>query len=114
MLNVLCAQSCGTLCDRLDCGPPAPLSMVSLQARMLSGLPFPPPGDLPNPGIKPVSPAFQMDSLPLSHWGSQCFFLTVSGDSLRKRPVLSLSILQMDKCHAALPMGFFFFFKQLY
>ena len=30
-----CAQSCGTLCDPLDCGPLAPLSMVSLQARML-------------------------------------------------------------------------------
>ena len=28
-----------------------------------SGLPFPSPGDLPNPGIKPMSPAFQADSL---------------------------------------------------
>ena len=27
------------------------------------------PGDLPNPGIKPVSPAWQADSLPLSHLG---------------------------------------------
>ena len=26
-----------------------------------SGLPFPPPGDLPNPGIKPVFPALQVD-----------------------------------------------------
>ena len=32
-----------------------------------SGLPFPFPGDLPDPGIKPMSPA---DSLPLSHQGS--------------------------------------------
>ena len=29
-----------------------------------SGLPCPPPGDLPDPGIKPGSPAFQADSLP--------------------------------------------------
>ena len=29
-----------------------------------SGLPCPPPGDLPNPGIKPRSPALQVDSLP--------------------------------------------------
>ena len=29
-----------------------------------SGLPFPSPGDLPNPGIKPGSPALQADSLP--------------------------------------------------
>ena len=30
-------------------------------------LPCPPPRDLPNPGIEPVSPALQADSLPLSH-----------------------------------------------
>ena len=35
-----------------------------------SGLPFASPGDLPNPEIKPVSPALQADSLPLSHLGS--------------------------------------------
>ena len=29
-----------------------------------SGQPFPSPGDLPNPGIKPRSPALQLDSLP--------------------------------------------------
>ena len=32
------------------------------------GLPFPSPGDLPDPAIEPVSPALQMDSLPLSYW----------------------------------------------
>ena len=35
-----------------------------------SGLPFPSPGDLPDPGIKLTSPALQGDSLPLSHLGS--------------------------------------------
>ena len=38
-----------------------------------SGLPFPPPGDLPSPGIvpaSPVPPVLQVDSLPLSHLGS--------------------------------------------
>ena len=29
-----------------------------------SGQPFPPPGDLPNPGMEPRSPALQADSLP--------------------------------------------------
>ena len=29
-----------------------------------SGLPFPSPGDLPDPGIEPASPALQADSLP--------------------------------------------------
>ena len=35
-----------------------------------SGLPFPSPGDLPEPGIDPSSPALQADSLPLSLLGS--------------------------------------------
>ena len=38
-----------------------------------SGWPCSPPGDLPDPGIEPLSPmtpALQVDSLPLSHWGS--------------------------------------------
>ena len=38
-----------------------------------SGLPFAPPGDLPDPGIKPLSLAllhWQVDSLPRSHLGS--------------------------------------------
>ena len=35
-----------------------------------SGLPFPFPGDLPDPGIKPSSLALQVGSLPLSHQGS--------------------------------------------
>ena len=32
-----------------------------------SELPLPSPGDLPNPGIEPASPASQVESLPLSH-----------------------------------------------
>ena len=37
-----------------------------------SELPSPPPGDLPNLGIEPQSPALQVESLPLRHWGSPC------------------------------------------
>ena len=43
------------------------------QARIWNELPFPSPGDLPDPGIKPASlasPALQADSLPLSHLGT--------------------------------------------
>ena len=36
-----------------------------------SGLPFPSPGNLPDPRIEPVSPALQADSLPLSYQGFQ-------------------------------------------
>ena len=33
-----------------------------------SGLPFPSPGDLPDPGIEPGSPALQADGLPSEHF----------------------------------------------
>ena len=42
----------------------APLSIGFSRQEYWSGLPCPPPGDLPNSGIKPRSPAFQADSLP--------------------------------------------------
>ena len=51
----------------------APLFMGFSRQKYWSGLPCPPPGDLPNLGIKPVPPAaatLQADSLPLNHWGS--------------------------------------------
>ena len=41
----------------------APLSMGFSRQEYWSGLPFPSPGDLPNPGIKPGSPALQADAL---------------------------------------------------
>ena len=41
-----------------------PLSMGFSRQEYWSGLPFPSPGDLPNPGIKPRFPALQADSLP--------------------------------------------------
>ena len=41
----------------------APLSMGFSRQGYRSGLPFPSPGDLPNPGIQPGSPALQADSL---------------------------------------------------
>ena len=42
----------------------APLSMGFSRQEYWSGWPFPSPGELPNPGIEPRSPALQMDSLP--------------------------------------------------
>ena len=47
----------------------APLSMGSSRPEYWSGLPFPPPGVLPDPGIEPRSPALQADSFPLHHLG---------------------------------------------
>ena len=44
--------------------PQAPVSMRFYRQEYWSGLPYPPPGDLLDPGIKPGSPALQADSLP--------------------------------------------------
>ena len=48
----------------------APLSLGFPRQEYWSGLPFLSPGDLPNPGIEPVSPALAGGSLPLSFLGS--------------------------------------------
>ena len=60
-------QSCLTLCDPMDCRSPG--SGFSGQEHW-SGLPCPPPGDLPDPGIESGSSALQTDSLLMSPWGS--------------------------------------------
>ena len=51
----------------------APLSMEFSRQEYWSGLPFPPPEDLPDAGIEPessVAPALQIDFLPAEPWGS--------------------------------------------
>ena len=48
----------------MDCSPPSSSVHGIPQARILSELPFPSPGDFPNPGIKPGSPALQADFVP--------------------------------------------------
>ena len=54
---------CPTLCDPRDGSPPGSPVPEILQARILEWAAFPSPWDLPNPGIKPGSPALQADSL---------------------------------------------------
>ena len=46
----------------------APQSMEFSRQEYWSGLLFPSPGDLPNPGIEPGSPALQTDALPVRAW----------------------------------------------
>ena len=50
-------QVCLTLCNTMDCNPQAPLSMGFPRLEYRSGLPFPSPGNLPDLGIKPLSPS---------------------------------------------------------
>ena len=51
------AQSRLTLYHPMNCSLPGSSVHGILQTRILEWLPFPPPGDLPDPGIEPASPA---------------------------------------------------------
>ena len=60
----LVAKSCLTLVTPWTMALQVPLSMGFSRQEYWSGLPFPSPGELPNPGIEPRSPALQEGSLP--------------------------------------------------
>ena len=62
-MKVLIAQSCPSLCDPMDCSPSGSSVRGILQTRILEWVAIPPPGSLPDPAIKPKSPALQADSL---------------------------------------------------
>ena len=68
-----CVQICATLCTVAH---QAVLSMGFSRKECWSGLPCLPPGDLPNPGIKPMSPALKADSLPLEPPGKPYLLYT--------------------------------------
>ena len=83
----------------MDCSPQPPLSMEFSRQEYWSRLPFSSPGDLPDPGIEPVSPAWQMDPFLLSHQGS-----------LDTPPRLPLSGLSLCRT----PSSLFFLFSHPY
>ena len=64
------AQSCETLCDPTDCSPPGSSVHAIFRQEYWSGLPFPPPGDLPDPRDR------TRDSC-ISWIGRQVSFITV-------------------------------------
>ena len=79
-VKVLVIQPCLTLCDPVDGSPPSsPGSSIHgnfPRQEYWSGLPFPSPGDFPDPGIEPRSSALQ--AVHLSHQsgvGGFLFFL---------------------------------------
>ena len=71
----------------------APPSMGFSRQECWSGLPFPSPGDLPNPGIKPGSPALKADSLPAELPGKpimKCY------SAIKKNEILPFATVWMD------------------
>ena len=73
----LVTKSCLTLATPQTVVWQAPLSMGFSRQEYWSGLPFPSPGDLPHPGIKPRSPALWTDSLPTELQGLEIILKTV-------------------------------------
>ena len=65
MVVVVClvAKLCLTLCNPVDCSPQAPLSMGFCRQEYWTGLPFPSPGHLRDPGFKPGPAALQVDAV---------------------------------------------------
>ena len=83
-LLCLVAQSCPTLWDPMDCKPSRLLCPWGFSSQEYwSGLPCPPPGDLPNPGIEPKPCAQQVDSL-------LC--------ELHRKPIQTLNVIQISTC----------------
>ena len=81
-------HSCPTLVTPWTADLQAPLFMGFFRQGYWSGLPFPSPGDLPYPEIRPaspVSPALQADSVLLSHQGSP---LHKDEDIIKLDPIL--------------------------
>ena len=74
-------QLCPILCNPMNCSPPDSSVHGILQQEFWSGLPFPSPADLPDPGIEPpslVAPALQVDSLLLATGEASTQFLNPS------------------------------------
>ena len=80
--KVLVTQWCPTLCDPMDCSLPGSSVRGTLQARVLEWVAVS-PGDLPNPGIEPGSPALQADALPSEPPGKTGIRQCIMGEILR-------------------------------
>ena len=110
VVSVSVTKSCPTLATPWTVGRQAPLSMGFSRQEYWSGLPFPSPGDLPDPGIEHGSPAWQADSLPtelqstpLVHllcWSVYWFswFLSLQVCPLLKPPPLLVWFFPLASC----------------
>ena len=87
VVGSLVAKSCPTLVTPLTVACQAPLSIRFSRQEHWSGLPFPSPGDLPDPGVKPGCPALQADSL-LSEPPGKPILIAAAAKSLQSCPTL--------------------------
>ena len=81
MCVCVCVCACSVLSDSLGPVYRAALSLEFSRQEYWSGLLFPTPGALSDPGLESlVSPALSVDSLPLYHLGSPGVAVTVSNN----------------------------------
>ena len=84
-------QSCLTLYDPVDCSPPSSSVHRILQAGILEWVAIPPPGDLPNPRIEPMS-------LCLVHWQAGSLPLAPPGNSQNLQYKICIMLMLQLKC----------------
>ena len=104
----LCTQtsvlpSCPTLCNPTDCRPPDSSVHGILQVRTLEWVAYPPPRNLPNPGMERGPPALQEDSLPAEPPGKPqglCTCCSLAGTlSCPPRPISSMVLRSLPSHH---------------
>ena len=82
----------------------APLSMRFSRQEYWSGLPDPPSGDLPHPGMEAMSPVLQVGSLLLSPWGSSQSNYPPVKENIVKMTILSTDSMQAVYIVNAIPI----------
>ncbi|CAI9174450.1 unnamed protein product [Rangifer tarandus platyrhynchus] len=93
----------------MDYSPPGSSVHGISRQECWSGLPFPSPGDCPDPGIKPGSPALQADSLPSEPPGKLYYrlcILILSGNTYHK--------YFFQVCHLSFLIKLIFFYKKTF
>ena len=94
----------------MDCGSPVSSAHGISRQEYWSELPFPSPGDLPNPGIEPGSPELQADCLPSEppgKPGNQRLYLEKSGlFCLLELLAITLSLLKISEKYVRFPSLF--------
>ena len=96
----LVAKSCPLFHSSMDCGSPGSSVHGISQAKLLEWVAT--SGDLSNQGIEPISPAWQVDSLPLSHQQSPQFWVTPS--SVQSLSRVWLFVTPMDCSTSGFPV----------
>ena len=106
----LVARSCPTLCNPMNSSPPGSSVHGISQSRIMGWLLFPSPGDLPDPGIKPISLYWQVDSLPLSNLESPTW---TRESSYWRHKAFKPVIWLLDQSHLRKYLFFFSFLELL-